>query len=67
MIHESNHEEFGVVRDKLNSIFDIISIQTSMRPMMQYVLSISTEPRDRKVQVPSTAIDVGNEEVHQFL
>ena len=25
VIHESNHEEFGVVRDRLNSIFYIVS------------------------------------------
>ena len=44
VIQESNHEEFSVVRDRLDSIFGIISRQTSMRPMMQDISSISTEP-----------------------
>ena len=35
VIRESNHEEFGVVRDRLNSIFDIVSRNTSVRPMIQ--------------------------------
>ena len=33
VIRESNHEEFGVVRDRLDSIFGIISRQTSVRPI----------------------------------
>ena len=66
-IRESNHEEFDAVRDRLNSIFDIVSRKTSMRPMMRDILSISTEPWARNVQFPLTVIDVGNEEVHQLL
>ena len=66
-IQESNHEEFGVVRDSLNSIFDIVSRRPYPRPMMQDILSIGTEPWARNMQVPPTMIDVGNEEVHQLL
>ena len=43
-IWESNHEEFGVVRDRLDSIFGIVSRQTSVRPMMQDISLISTDP-----------------------
>ena len=66
-IQESNHEEFGVVRDRLDSIFGIVSSHTSTRPMMQGISSIVTKPKDRNVQVPLTAINVRNEEVHQLL
>ena len=34
---------------------------------MQDISLTSTEPRDRNVQVPPTAIDARNEEVHQLL
>ena len=34
-IRESNHEVFGVLRDRLNSIFYIVSRKTSMRHVMQ--------------------------------
>ena len=64
MIHESNHEEFGAVRSILESIFDIVSKQPLVRPLLQDSPSISTKPRVRNVQVPLTAIDAGNEEVH---
>ena len=60
-IHESSHEEFGTVRDRLESIFDIISKQTSARPLLQDNPSINTEPRVRNVQVPLTVIDASNE------
>ena len=43
MIRESNHEEFGVVRDRLESIFNIISTQTQARPLLQDNPSINTE------------------------
>ena len=66
-ICESNHEEFSVVRDRLDSIFGIIFRQTSVQPIMQDISSISTEPRARNMQVPPTAIDARNEEVHQLL
>ena len=66
-IRESNHEEFGVVRDRLDSIFGIISRQTSVRPILQDIPSISVETWAKNVQVPPTAIDVNNEEVHQLL
>ena len=64
-IHESNHEEFGVVRNRPDSIFDIISKQPSARNLLQDNASISTKPWSSNVQVTLTAIDVGNEEVHQ--
>ena len=67
VIPESNHEEFGVVRDRLDSIFGIVYRNASTRTMMQDILSIDTESWDRKVQVPLTAIDMGNEEFHQLL
>ena len=67
VIRESNHETFGEVRDKLNSIFDIVSRKKSKRTKMQDIPSISTEPWDRNVQVPPTVINAGNEEVHQLL
>ena len=35
----SNHEEFGVVRDRLNFIFDIVTRNTSVRPMIQKELN----------------------------
>ena len=56
-----------MVRDRLESIFYIISKQTSVRPLLQDSPSISTEPRARTIQVPPTAIKAGNEEVHQQL
>ena len=43
-IRESNHEEFGMVRDRPESIFDIISKQPSARPLLQDNPLISTEP-----------------------
>ena len=64
VIHKSNNKEFGVVRDRLNSIFDIVSRQASMRHVMREVPSIITEPRARYVQDPLTTIDLGSEEVH---
>ena len=35
--------------------------------MMQDIPLIGTEPQARNVQFPPTAIDAGNEEVHQLL
>ena len=63
-IREFNHEEFGVVRDQLDSIVGIVSRQTSIGPMMQGIPLISTEPQARNVQVPPTKINAGNEKVH---
>ena len=66
-IRESNHEEFVAVRDRLNSIFDVVSRKTPWRHVMQEVSSISFEPQARNVQVPSTTIDAGSEEVNLLL
>ena len=43
-IHESNQEEFGMIRTKLESIFYIISKKPSAQPLLQDSLSISTKP-----------------------
>ena len=67
VIRKSNHEEFGAVRSRLESIFNIVSKQPSARPLLQDILSISIEPQVWNVQVPSTAIDVGNVEGSQQL
>ena len=61
---ESNHEEFDAIRDKMNSIYDVVSRKTPERYVMHEVPSISTEPRARNVQVPPTVIDMGSEEVN---
>ena len=66
-IQESNHEEFVAIRDRLNSIFDVVYRKTPERHVMQEVPSISTEPWDRNVQVPLTAIDMGSEEMNLLL
>ena len=66
-IRESNKEEFSTVRDKLNSIDDVVSRKTPEKNMMQEFPSISTEPRARNFQVPPTMIDVGNAEVNLWL
>ena len=66
-IHESNHEEFGAVRSRLESIFYIVSKKPLARPLLQDSLSISTKPQVRNMQVPPTAIDVSNGEMHQQL
>ena len=66
-IQESNHEEFDMVRDRLDSIFYIVSKRTYARPMMQYIQSITTEPQDRNMQFPPNMIDIGNGEIHQLL
>ena len=63
-IRESNHEEFGVVRSRLESIFYVVSNQLLARPLLQDSPSISIELRVRNVQVLSTVIDANNEEVH---
>ena len=67
VIWESNQEEFRVVRDRLDSIFGIISRHTFVRPILRDIPSISTEPQARNMQVPLTALDVNNEAVHQLL
>ena len=67
VIHESNHEEFGAVRSRLESIFYIISKQPLAIPLMQDSPSINTKPQVRNVQVPLTSINAGNDEVHQQL
>ena len=66
-MRESNHKEFGAVRDRLNSIFAIVSRQTPVRHVMQEFPSISIEPRARNIQFPPTMIDVGSEVVNQLL
>ena len=60
-IHESNEEGFVEVKDKLNSIYDVVSKKTLEKVVMQEFSSISTEPRVRNVQVPLTVIDTASE------
>ena len=67
VIRESNQEGFAVVRDKLNSIYDVVSKKTLEQVVMEEVSSIRTERRARNVQVPLTMIDAGSEEVNQLL
>ena len=66
-IRESNQEAFVAVRDKLNSIYDVVSRKTPKKDVMQEFPSISTDSRARNIQVPSTVIDAGREEVNQLL
>ena len=66
-IHESKHEAFGAVRNKLESIFDIVTKEPSTRTLLQDSPSINTEPWARNVQVPPSVIDASGEEFHQQL
>ena len=67
VIRESNQEGFAAVRDKLNSIYDVVSRKTPDGNVMREFSSISIEPWARNVQVPSTMIDAGSEVVNLLL
>ena len=66
-IRESNQEEFCRVSTTLESIFDIVSKQPSVQPLLEDIPLISTEPQVRNVQVPLTAINISNVEGSQQL
>ena len=56
-----------MVRDKLDSIYVVVSKTTPERAVMQEFLVISTEPWARNVQVPSIAINAGSKKVNSLL
>ena len=60
-IWKSNQEGFAAVRDKLNSIYDVVSKRTPKRIVMQELPSIISKLWARNVQAPMTAIDTGSE------
>ena len=64
---KSVQEQFTEVRTKLDSLYDVVLKRALEGAIVQDFASINTEPQVRNVQITSTAIDTGREDLNTSL
>ena len=67
VLDQSTQEGFVEVRNKLDSVYNDVLKRSPESAIVQEFSLILIEPRARNIQVPPTAIDIGNADVTSSL